>query len=487
MKKTIITALLALVALTGLGQETKTSIIKGHSPALKDGSVAYAYFMEGGRSLTFLALDTIVNGHFKLEFPVEGLMDCALVIRGEGCPNYIKTVFAAPGVVAEMRGEDCLYPMWKVESKLSEQATSNRITEHIRETLNKLLQADLANVPYKEFELISWEMFGQTLDILPSVPVDIASIQELEGICRSVSNEEAFPYKEQLKEVEKSMAARAPKGFEADLAFIHSLLYPLHILQPGDEAVDADFFDMQGRPHHLSELRGRYVLLDFWSLGCGPCLMAEPEMREAYEALNGRLEIVGINLDKPSVWQESDESKNIAWQNWSDGKMDKGGIERRYCDKGSIPYYVLLSPDLRVVWKFAGYRLGQFLGMAAALNGPRQDNVKNLQLAVSRVEAKPDGTRVTFRYHGRENYWFRIVGTSCIIAGDKRYKLTAADGITLDAESYPTENTDNAASSSLRYIDFTLTFEPFDTLPTSFDFIEGDAEGAFVIRNISLD
>ena len=37
------------------------------------------------------------------------------------------------------------------------------------------------------------------------------------------------------------------------------------------------------------------------------------------------------------------------------------------------------------------------------------------------------------------------------------------------------------------YSNFSLTFEPFDTIPTTFDFKEGDGEGAFVIRNISTD
>ena len=38
----------------------------------------------------------------------------------------------------------------------------------------------------------------------------------------------------------------------------------------------------------------------------------------------------------------------------------------------------------------------------------------------------------------------------------------------------------------LFYTDFTLTFEPFDTIPATFDFKEGDGEGAFVIRNITI-
>ena len=67
-------------------------------------------------------------------------------------------------------------------------------------------------------------------------------------------------------------------------------------------------------------------------------------------------------------------------------------------------------------------------------------------------------------------------------ANGKRYKLTAADGVKLDVNNNPEVNT----FGIINYTDFTLTFEPFDTIPESFDFKAGDGEGAFVIRNISL-
>ena len=122
------------------------------------------------------------------------------------------------------------------------------------------------------------------MDILPSLPVDAASLDELEGVAMMARNyQKDFPYMEQLKELEASTAARAPKGFEEQLALIHTQVYPPHILQVGEEAIDAELIDMEGQKHHLAEVLGqpgRYVLLDFWSLGCYPCRISEPEMRE---------------------------------------------------------------------------------------------------------------------------------------------------------------------------------------------------------------
>ena len=487
-KKVIITMMLALVAMTGLAQ-TKTATVTGYSPALKDGTVAES-FVDNIR----VTSDTVRSGRFTLTIPVDGLTKSSLFLAGDGCPNHLMTIWLRSGVDVKITGTDCLYPLWKVDSPLSEQQTLSRITEHCYDTLAELLRLDLSNASWEEEEKpVYMKYLKQTMDVLPSLPVNAASLDELDGVAMMARNyTKDFPYMEQLKELEASTAARAPKGFEEQLALIHAQVYPPHILQVGEEAIDAELIDMEGQKHHLAEVFGqpdRYVLLDFWSLGCSPCRMAEPEMRLAYEQSQGKMEIIGINQDKLSAWQEDNFSKSIAWKNWNDGKIGKADIENCYCDTKAIPYYVLISPDKRILWKVAGYGLGWFMGMACAINGPKQDNTANLQIAIRQVDADASGTTIGFRYYGQEGYWFRITKDSYLVANGKKYKLTAADGITLDEKSLPKQKASEITEGimgKLFYTDFTLTFEPFDTMPTTFDFKEGDGEGAFVIRNISL-
>ena len=62
-KETIITALLALVAVAGQAQ-TKTATVTGYSPALKDGTVA-----ESSIDNVRVASDTVIGGHFTLTVP----------------------------------------------------------------------------------------------------------------------------------------------------------------------------------------------------------------------------------------------------------------------------------------------------------------------------------------------------------------------------------------------------------------------------------
>ena len=482
-KKSIMTMMLALVAMTGLAQ-TKTATVTGYSPALKDGTLVLT-----GTGTIGNVVDTVQAGRFAFTLPVEELTEGFLGFIGDGCPNFNLTLFLRPGVTVKLTGNDCFYPLWNVESPLPEQQTQSRITEHCRDVVTELMQMDLAHAPWADREVVEMKYMKQQMDILPSLPVDAATIRALWGISMTAKNTKVFPYMEQLKELEKTIAARAPKGFEETLAEIHNYVYPPRLLQVGDEAVDAELFDMQGQKHHLFEAfsNGKYVLLDFWGIGCGPCMMSEPEMREVYEKMKDKLEIVAINQNKLSEWQKHEFSKRIVGKNWNNAMKD---ISSKYCDMGAIPYYVMISPDKRIIWKAVGYQPGYFLGMAESFNCPKQDNSSNLGLVVRHIVANAEGTKVSFRYYTKKGYWFRIAKDSYLTANGKKYKLTAADGIKLDVDNFPEVNDFTAKEDyigEINYSDFTLTFEPFDTIPTTFDFKEGDGEGAFVIRNVSVE
>ena len=483
-KKTIITALLALVTLTGWAQSTKTATIKGYSPALKDGTLVIA----GAGNLLDI-VDTVKAGHFTLTIPVEELTVGGLFCAGEGCPNFSFSLMMKPDVTVKVTGTDCLYPFWKVESPIPEQQTLNRMTEYCHDIILERIKIEQEK-DWNKLDSIEMVYMKKEMDILSLLPVDAASLSKLSNIARMLKNLKDFPYMEQMKNLEKSFAARAPKGFEDQLAEIHNYVYPSPLLHVGDKYVDAELFDMQGNTHHLSEAfsGGRYVLLDFWGIGCAPCMMSEPEMREVYERLNGKLEIVGINQNTRSQWQKHEFSKRIVWKNWSDGKLGSS-VNGRYCDMGAIPYYVLISPEGRILWKAVGYGPGWFLGIAETFNSPKQDNSSNLGFVVRHVDANADGTKVSFRNYTKKGYWFRIAKDSYLTANGKKYKLTAADGIKLDADNYPEVNAFTAKEAyigEINYSDFNLTFEPFENIPETFDFIEGDVQGAFVIRNISL-
>jgi peroxiredoxin len=82
---------------------------------------------------------------------------------------------------------------------------------------------------------------------------------------------------------------------------------PLQALQPQlvtrRPAPDFSLPDRQGRSHTLQELRGRPVVLNFWSVDCPPCLEELPSLRRLSQIAraHGTFSVVTVSVD--STWE----------------------------------------------------------------------------------------------------------------------------------------------------------------------------------------
>ena len=307
--KTIITILLALAAMTGLAQ-TKTATVIGYSPALKDGTLVFA-----GTGSTSTVVDTVQAGRFAYTLPVEEFTESFLSFLGEGCPRSYALIFLRPDVTVKVTGNDCLNPLWKVESPIPEQQTQNRLTEYCRDVRREALQMDLANAPREKRDSVTLIWMKQQMDILPSLPVDAATIRTLLGISETAMIKKDFPYMEQLKEVEKTIAARAPKGFEEELAEIHSYVYAKNEQQiagelAGNESVFFKKYDGVAPENILQTIldkyKGKAVLVDMWETWCGPCRAghkAMAPMKEQMKGQNVQFVYIASPSSPPTTWQ----------------------------------------------------------------------------------------------------------------------------------------------------------------------------------------
>ena len=308
-KQTITTALLVLVAMTGWAQ-TKTATVTGYSPALKDGTLVLAGVGGSGT-----VVDTVQAGRFAYTLPVEEFTESTLSFLGDGCPNSYTLIFLCPDVTVKVTGNDCLNPLWKVESPIPEQQTQNRLTEYCRDVRTEALQMDLANAPREKRDSVTLIWMKQQMDILPSLPVDAATIRALLGISETAMIRKDFPYMEQLKEVEKTFAARAPKGFENQLAEIHSYVYAKNEQQiaeelAGNESVFFKKYDGVAPENILQTIldkyKGKAVLIDLWETWCGPCRAghkAMAPMKEQMKGQNVQFVYIASPSSPPTTWQ----------------------------------------------------------------------------------------------------------------------------------------------------------------------------------------
>lgn len=106
------------------------------------------------------------------------------------------------------------------------------------------------------------------------------------------------------------------------------------------------------------------------------------------------------------------------------------------------------------------------------------DGFFNLCLDVTKVELKDNETVVYITAQQRSDYpdyWFQFAGDTYLEVGEQRYTVVSADGIELN--KHLQTNKDGKR-------DIAFHFPPLPKGTKSFDFIEGDGQGAFQIKGI---
>jgi thiol-disulfide isomerase/thioredoxin len=123
-------------------------------------------------------------------------------------------------------------------------------------------------------------------------------------------------------------------------------------LMAGSVAPEITQLTPAGDTLSLSDLRGKYVLIDFWASWCGPCRKENPNVKRVYEKYKDKgFEILGVSLDNnQQKWVEAIEKDGLPWPHVSDLKHWKNAAAVEY-GVSAIPYTVLIDPDGRILGK----------------------------------------------------------------------------------------------------------------------------------------
>jgi peroxiredoxin/outer membrane lipoprotein-sorting protein len=135
------------------------------------------------------------------------------------------------------------------------------------------------------------------------------------------------------------------------------------LLRIGTPAPDFTAGRADGATVHLSDLKGKIVILDFWATWCGPCQRSMPHLEKVYQQVKDKgVEVLGL-----CVWDERKE-----YDKWVAAKKGvynfplafdpagraEGNIAKKLFLVTGIPTQYVIDKDGKVAASFVGYEEG---------------------------------------------------------------------------------------------------------------------------------
>lgn len=378
--------LLALLAACNNGVPKTGAIIEGKVTGFpaEDTIVASLFHYEGVSGQEIMK-DTLVDGCFcfRLDSLVGSNKYSIILTKRRPNGNFPSILclgpdlYIEPGAKVRISGDGNYLYSAKINSPVKEQKLRQRFIKKLSaDDLRRIEELFVANdavtdeiyyggisseavldslraVRRKIDELqdsVHYLLQEQKLRVMETEELGQFALEELSSLAYTVTHgredlrEQFNRVYDRLSEEQK----QSPIG--KDIANKLEVIKPVH---EGEQFPDYVFKDGAGADRMMSELKGRWVLVDYWNRGCGPCIAAMPELKEISEGYKDVV-VVSISTDTEVAWKDAESKHGITWTSWHDPKGINGTV-RAYREPCGVPTFVVVNPKGTIVKIQVGY------------------------------------------------------------------------------------------------------------------------------------
>lgn len=343
-------ALMAFFSCGGSESSTDGKVqVTGKIENAPEGVVVLSQFTDS-RPKVLDTLDLNSNGEFSYEVAIETPTFYELNIYGE---KVVRLALFKEDV-------DVKYNFSNPESLIVEGSADTKEMMKI-EKLMEAYQADVNKLNEAYYEAMSKN--------------DSEAIKKIQAQAMTLESAQAERVKEMINSMGDSFASLAAIGLlnpKTDFQFIDQLVaklnenYPgttsilqmkqqldeMRALSVGQPAPEIELPNPDGRIVKLSDLRGKYVLIDFWAAWCKPCRQENPNVVRLYNQYKDKgFEVFGVSLDRTKEdWVKAIADDGLTWTQVSDLKYFNSVAAELY-QIDAIPATYMVDPDGNIIAK----------------------------------------------------------------------------------------------------------------------------------------
>ena len=384
MKKSIITSMLMLCAMSGWAQGTKTPVndsicvFDGTVTNVPDGTVVYLALpiRENPGAYKPDTITTVTGGKIHFEKAIPAGDDCYIQVNKYGSMLNVKL---NPGMKTVITGNGMEAEEWTAENDHPDQKEANIYKKYKKEkladylALNAQINAASAKMYEAQFDAKDEKMAKAASDEANRIAKQLRPLRlkyfnvmseflknrdfspSYESELAMISQDAYYSDDEEKMNICRELFAKVPKDYMSEsIYFVKKYLYPeIKPLKAGDQVKDFTLNDHDGKPHSIMEYagKGKYLLLESARKACTGEVLDRPKeyLKELHKKYADKFDVVTLAISPKEMFDD----KEFPREDWLELGLNETSpfeeIMSTYFPKEER--FVFISPEGKILAK----------------------------------------------------------------------------------------------------------------------------------------